>query len=196
MTAPSAEQERARRIVILRGSIKLLLGVGLIFLLVPFFKSIPWPESKAPDDAVLLTGRDISADTTLKVALTDGSEVFVTRSSAITRSALENFPAQYLWSVSAPGIATQEWLVVSAKSAGDEAVSFLPAQNPWPGGFVTRSGLAWDVAGRALKPWPGHPGASLVKTQNLMPMPFRTRGDDILLLPLPALAIPALEQQE
>lgn len=180
---PSAEQERAQRIAMLRGSIKLLVGIGFLFLLVPFFKSIPWPEAEVPEDSVLITPAEISVGKTLKVSLKDGSTVFVTRSSAAQREALARTPAAALWSASAPGIAGQEWWVVSAKSAQDEDVIFKAETPANPAHLGTRHGLAWDVAGRALKP-AAFAGISAMNSQNLMPMPFKRHDDGILLLPL------------
>lgn len=180
-----SDPEREKRIRILRGSIKLLLTIGFIFLLVPFFKSIPWPETEIPEDAVLLSRADIAEGQSLQLTLKDGSAVFVTRTSASTREALRQFPADELWSASAPGISEQEWLVLSAHSAQDEALHLHTAVPGWVGGFASANGGVWDVAGRALKPGSRHPG-SATKIQNLMPMPFRRHDEGILLLPLPS----------
>lgn len=183
--AQQADPEREKRLRMLRGSIKLLLAIGFLFLLVPFFKSIPWPKTETPEDAVLLTHADIAEGQSLQLTLKDGSTVFVTRSSASTREALRQFPADELWSASAPGLSEQEWLVVSAHSAQDEALHLLAGTAGWAGGFASANGGVWDVAGRALKPGADHPG-SAGKIQNLMPMPFRRHDDGILLLPLPS----------
>lgn len=190
----SPEQERAQRIAMLRGSIKLLLGIGFLFLLVPFFKSIPWPKSEVPEDSVLITPGDIRVGGTLKVSLKDGSAVFVTRSSEAQREALARTPAATLWSVSAPGIAGQAWWVVSAKSAQDEDVAFRTETASTPAHFGTAHGQVWDLSGRALKP-AAFAGISAMNSQNLMPMPFKHHDDGILLLPLPP-ATPPVEIQE
>ncbi|MGH8494353.1 MAG: hypothetical protein ACRERR_14800 [Moraxellaceae bacterium] len=194
----SPEQQRLQRIRMLRGSIKLLLGIGFLFLLVPFFKSIPWPKDEVPEDSVLITPAEIAAGETLKVSLRDGSAVFVTRSTEAQREAMARTPAAALWSVSAPGIADQDWWVVSAISAQDEALT-LAADGSH---LASPSGSAWDMAGRALKPGTlvGNPAGtpakiSAMKAQNLMPMPFKRHDEGILLLPLPA-AAPATETPE
>ena len=179
-----ADPEREKRLRMLRGSIKLMLSIGFLFLLVPFFKSIPWPRTEIPEDAVLLTSADIAEGQSLQLTLNDGSAVFVTRTSASMREALRQFPADELWSASAPGIGEQEWLVFSARSAQDEALHRHATVPGWVGGFASDDGGIWDIAGRALKPGNRHPG-SATKIQNLMPLPFRRHDDGILLLPLP-----------
>lgn len=191
---PTAEQERLQRIRMLRGSIRLLLGIGFVFLLIPFFKSIPWPTSEIPEDSVVLAAQDIAPGATRRVELADGSAVFVTRRSAALQTRLEKIPAPGLWSPSAPGLLQQEWWVVNAKSALDEPLQFLPAQGEWPGGFTAASGAAWDVAGRALKPGPGHPSGYAMTVQNLLPMPWKNFDDGILLVP--AAAAPAPVQDD
>ncbi len=190
----SPEQQRAQRIAMLRGSIKLLLGIGFLFLLVPFFKSIPWPESEVPEDSVLVMPADIREGETIKVRLKDGSAVFVTRSTSAQREDMSHRAASELWSVSAPGIADQAWWVVSAKSAQDEEVLLQTETPNSPAHLGTPHGLAWDLAGRALKP-AAFPGISTVNSQNLMPMPFKRHDDGVLLLPLPP-AIPPVETPE
>lgn len=189
MSAPS-DGARARRLLMLRGSIKLLLGIGFVFLLVPFFKSIPWPSTELPADATLVPVAGFAAGETRLVRLRDGSNVLVTRSAPALAQGLREFPEELLWWPSAPGLANQDWYVVPEHSALDEALRFLPARGAWPGGFVARGGGAWDVAGRALKPWPGHPGDYAVKVQNLLPLPWREVDDTLVLVPAPAPAAP------
>lgn len=181
-----ADPDRARRLRVLRGSIKLLVTIGLIFLLVPFVMSIPWPRSELPSDATLVPVSSIAAGETRAVRLRDGNTVLVTRSAASIAQGLRDFPPELLWWPTAPGLADQDWFVVPDHSEPGEPVQFLPARGQWPGGFVARSGVAWDVAGRALKPWPGHPGGSAMKTQNLMPLPWRVVDGQLVLIPLPA----------
>lgn len=192
-TRPDTDPHAARqqRLRMLRGSIKLLLGIGFVFLLVPFFKSIPWPKDEIPEGSVRLGESDIAAGETRHIRIDDDNAVFVTRASAPLQAALEKVPAGQLWSPSAPGLLQQEWWVVNAKSAQDEALQFLPATGGWPGGFTAASGAAWDVAGRALKPGPGHPSGYAMTVQNLLPMPWKTHDDGILLMPLPPAPPPA-----
>lgn len=183
MTATDAQE---RRRLYLRASVKLLFGAGFLFLLVPFFRSIPVADDALPANATVIESGSFAAGETRLLSLADGSKVFVTRNSAALGRQLAEFPAGLLWSPSAPGLATQPWFVLAATSANDEALRYLPAAGPWPGGFVAESGAAWDVAGRALKPWPGHPGGLARKEQNLMPLPWRTSGERLALAPLPS----------
>lgn len=175
---------RGRRLL-LRASIKLLLAVGLAFLLVPFIGSIPWPSSALPADATLLEMPPFVPGSTRAVTLRDGSTVLVTRTAPALAAQLRATPAERLWFPSAPGLADQDWFVLSARTVLDEPVQALPAAGNWPGGFVAASGAAWDVAGRALKPWPGHPSGANVKVQNLPPMPWREADGQLVLTPLP-----------
>lgn len=184
----SASVERRK---ILSGSIKLLVTIGLLFLLVPFIKSLPWPEEKIPADSLLLEASRLAPSVPQDVALKDGSHVFVTRLDATTRHRLQEAPAESLWYESAPGLLDQEYLVVQARTSLDEPVSWLPPQGNWPGGFIAGSGAAWDLAGRALKPFDGHPGGYAMKVSNLIPAPWRKHERGLLLMPLPA-AAPAL----
>lgn len=189
---PAAENDgRARRLLMLRASIKLLVGIGVLFLLVPFIKSIPWPTTELPADATLLPVAGFAAGETRAVRLRDGATVLVTRSSAALTQGLREFPEDLLWWPSAPGLADQAWYVVPNHSALDEPLRFLPPGGAWQGGFVAASGAAWDVAGRALKPWPGHPGGYAVKVQNLLPLPWREVDGALVLVPMPP---PAPEQ--
>lgn len=176
---------RARRLLLLRASIKLLLAVGLGFLLVPFIGSIPWPTSALPADATLLEVATFAPGSTRTVTLRDGSTVLVTRAAPALSRQLRDTPAERLWFPSAPGLADQDWFVLSARTVLDEAIQPLPAAGAWPGGFVAASGAAWDAAGRALKPWPGHPTGANFKVQNLPPMPWREVDGSLVLVPLP-----------
>lgn len=185
MDAPEA---RARRILLLHASIKLLVAVGLLFLLVPFVGSIPWPRDELPADATLVEAPTFPAGSTRRLSLRDGGAVWVTRASPRLAAQLRATPADRLWYPSAPGLAEQDWFVVPEHSALGEPLRFLPPAGDWPGGFVSGGGAAWDVAGRALKPWPGHPGGSVMKAQNLLPLPWRVADDALVLLPLPAAA--------
>lgn len=169
----------AQRRLHLRVSIKILLAVGLVFLLLPFVKSLPGLQAGKSDAAALLDSAGIAPGATQQLQLADGSALFVTRSSPALAASLRDFPQDRLWFPSAPGLHQQPWFVLGAHSAVDEPLRFLPAQGPWPGGFVAESGGAWDVAGRALKPWPGHPSGHAAKIQNLPPLPFRRRDGGI-----------------
>lgn len=184
--APELPAAGERRRLYLRASVKLLVGVGLAFLLVPFLKSLPRPQTKIPTEATVLAQDSLAPGQTQYVVLSNGTAVYVTRSSAAQKQALRRFPAALLWYPSPPGLAEQDWFVLHAASALDEPVQYLPARGTWPGGFVAPGGAAWDVAGRALKPWPGHPTGHALKAQNLLPMPFTTRDGALVLLPWPA----------
>lgn len=177
-----ATEERRR---LLRGTIKLLVTIGVLFLLVPFFRSIPWPETPVPENATHVREQDLPAGTPVPFTLSDGSRVFVTRLDADAKATLAATPAERLWYVTAPGLLDQDYAVVQAFSELDEEVSTLPPYAGWSGGFTSGSGSAWDVAGRALKPYPGHPGGSTMKTSNLMPSPWQRHDDGILLIPMP-----------
>lgn len=187
-TVMDSPEARERRLLYLRASIKLLVTIGLLFLLVPFFKSLTLPGGELPADATMLAEDSLAAGETREVRLADGSHVFVTRGSEAVAAQLQAFPARLLWSPSAPGLVNQDWFVLQAQSALDEPVRHLPASGAWPGGFVAASGAAWDVAGRALKPWPGHPGGQARTVQNLLPMPWRVRDGKLYLVPVPARA--------
>lgn len=186
MTGPEADSgARAQRMLALRASIKLLVVVGIVFLLVPFVRSLPWPTSGLPADATLVPVAGFAPGETRGVTLRDGSLVLVTRASPPLARQLHDLPEDRLWFPSAPGLAGQDWFVVSARSALDEAVRYQPPQGTWPGGLIADSGAAWDVAGRALKPEPGNPGGYARKVQNLLPLPWRERDGQLVLVPVP-----------
>lgn len=178
----------------LRACIKILATIGFVFLLVPFFKSLPWPRDEIPVDSVLLRQTELAQGATRRIRLPGDAVVFVTRSSPDLQAALAAFDPDNLWFPSAPGLTEQRYFVVRATSMQDEALQYLPPKAAWPGGFVADSGAAWDVAGRALKPWPGHPSGYRMKIQNLLPMPFKARGDDVLLIPPADTPAPASEE--
>lgn len=181
-----ATEARAARIRTLRGSIKLLLAIGLGFLLVPFVGSLPWPDTDLPDDATLVEVAPFAPGSTRAVTLRDGSTAWVTRRSDALAAQLAATPAAALWFPSAPGLAAQDWFVLRATSELGEPVRHLPPTGAWPGGFVAGSGAAWDLAGRALRPGPAHPGGRLRTVPNLHPLPWREQDDRLVLRPLPA----------
>lgn len=181
----------AERRKVLTGSIKLLVSIGFVFLLVPFFKSIPWPEEATPENSTLILEDSLTPGRPLLVTLTDGSQVFVTRPDAATTRNLHDISPDILWYGTAPGLLDQEYLVVQAHTSLDEAITYLGPQTNWAGGFVAKSGAAWDVAGRALKPFPGHPGGNVMKVSNLIPAPWRRHDDGVLLMPAPVVTTPA-----
>lgn len=183
-TTPEKESLERRRV--LRGSIKLLLSIGVLFLLVPFFRSIPWPESPVPGNSTPVNGKDLDAGVAQSFELQDGSTVFVTRLDDAVRHRLQSMPADRFWYPTAPGLLSGDYVAVQARTVLDEPVSWLPPEGEWPGGFHAPSGALWDVAGRALKPLPGQPGSPVMKFSNLMPAPFQAREDTVLLIPLPA----------
>lgn len=175
----------AERRKVLTGSIKLLVSIGFVFLLVPFFKSIPWPEEATPENSTLILADSLTPGRPLLVTLKDGSQVFVTRPDAATTENLQAISPDILWYGTAPGLLDQDYLVVQAHTSQDEAITYLGPQANWSGGFVAKSGAAWDVAGRALKPFPGHPGGNAMKVSNLIPAPWRRHDDGVLLMPAP-----------
>lgn len=190
MTSPETEQKR----LYLRASIKLMVAIGFLFLLVPFCSSIFRDAGDAPAEGTLLQARELAEGATTEVTLPDGGTRFVTRNSANLRHRLQSIPAGQLWYGTPPGLLESAWLVLAAQNAAGEQVEFKPADGTWPGGFVTTSGAAWDLAGRALKQnGPGDSTDSPTqnrKSQNLPAMPYRRHGDGILLLPLPPLPSP------
>jgi hypothetical protein len=190
---PTPADARERKRLYLRASIKLLVGIGFIFLLVPFVGSLPWPEEKIPEGSVTVAVAQLTPGAATRFPLDDGSAVYVVRNTPALRATLDATPPERLWFPSAPGLAAQDYFVLRATSALDEAVTYKPAAGPWPGGFVAESGAAWDIAGRALKPGPGHPTGYAMTVQNLPPMPWRLRHDHLLLMPLPASAPPETE---
>lgn len=189
------ENESFERRKILRGSIKLLVSIGVLFLMVPFFRSIPWPEARTPENSTLVHREDLVAGMARSVALKNGSMVYVTRLDDTMRSQLQAMPDDRFWYPTAPGLLAGEYVAVQATTALDEPVSWLPPQGKWPGGFIGPGGAAWDIAGRALKPFPGHPGGSAMKASNLMPAPWQARDDAVLLIPLPT-PQPVIESSE
>jgi hypothetical protein len=180
---PELSEASQQRRLFLRASIKILVTIGFLFLLVPFFKSLPWPTDEIPADSIFLNHSDLAEGETKQIHLAGGTSVFVTRSSSALHEQLNNFSRNNLWFPSAPGLVDQAYFVVRATTILNESLTFLPALNTWPGGFVSERGGAWDVAGRALKPWPGHPTGYVGNIQNLVPMPFRARSDGVLLVP-------------
>lgn len=192
MTDSTTKTEATR--LYLRASIKILATIGFVFLLVPFFKSLPWPSDEIPVDSILISHADLPEGTTKRVSLPGDTAVFVTRSSPALQKTLAGFAAENLWFTSAPGQTEQSYFVVRATSMQDEPLQYLPAKAAWPGGFTADNGAAWDIAGRALKPWPGHPTGYNMKIQNLLPMPFKVYGDGVLLIPPPD--APALVPEE
>lgn len=189
MTDPAGNADataaRAQRLLVLRASVKLLVAVGFVFLLAPFVLSLPWPKSTLPPDATRVAIAGFAPGETRALRLRDGSEVLVTRASPALAERLRAFPADRLWFPSAPGLAEQDWFVVPARSALDEPVRYRGPEGAWPGGLVADSGAAWDVAGRALKPGPGQAGGYAMKVQNLLPLPWRERDGELVLVPLP-----------
>lgn len=193
---PAADEHTVERRRLLRGSIKLLVSIGFVFLLIPFFKSLPWPETAIPADSTFLRASNLHAGVPLAVTLRDQQIVFVTRNDAAVKARLQARSADDLWFPSAPGLLEQEYLVVQATSPLDETVTYLPPQGDWPGGYTAPSGAVWDVAGRALKPVTGHPTAYAMKVSNLMPAPWRTHDEGVLLMPLPQINTPVPGDEE
>ncbi len=185
MTSPETEQKR----LYLRASIKLMVAIGFLFLLIPFCSSIFRDAGDAPAEGTLLQTRELAEGATTEIMLPDGSTRFVTRNSTSLRHQLQSISAGQLWYSTPPGLLESAWLVLAAQSAAGEPIEFKPADAAWPGGFVTTSGVAWDLAGRALKQTgPGNSSDASSqhrKSQNLPAMPYRRHGDGILLLPLP-----------
>ena len=57
----------------LRASIKLLVLIGLAFLLIPFVISLPWPRTRIPADATLVDITNFRPGETRAITLHDGS---------------------------------------------------------------------------------------------------------------------------
>lgn len=184
---PSASN---RKRLYLRASIKLVLTIGFLFLLIPFCSSVFNSTTEPPADGVLIQPANIREGHTQRIQLSDGSFVFVTRSSAALQAALQQTPADALWYTTAPGLLQAAWWVVATTSATGLEVSYQPADSQNPAHFSSSAGQVWDLAGRALKPGALNPNGSAVKSQNLLPMPYRRFGDGILLLPLPPAKVP------
>jgi len=193
---PVVDEKTAERRRILRGSIKLLVSIGFVFLLIPFFKSLPWPEEKTPEDSTLVRTSDLASGIPQAITLKDNSVVFVTRNDTAVKMQLQARSLDDLWFPSAPGLLEQDYLVIQATSPLDETVSYLSPQDGWSGGFTAPSGAAWDLAGRALKPVTGHPTGYAMKVSNLMPAPYRVHDDGVLLMPLPQINAPAQGDEE
>lgn len=193
---PVVDEKTAERRRILRGSIKLLVSIGFVFLLIPFFKSLPWPEERFPEDSTFIHASDLASGLPQAITLKDHSVVFVTRNEATVKTRLQARAPEDLWFPTAPGLLEQEYLVIQATSPLDEPVTYLPPQDDWPGGFTAPSGAAWDVAGRALRPVTGHPTGYALKISNLIPAPYRAQGDGVLLMPLPPLNAPMQGDEE
>lgn len=186
---PPASVDNGRRLM-LRISIKLLVLIGLAFLLVPFILSLPWPRTGIPPDATQVDITTFTPGETREIILHDGSTALVTRSTPALALQLRDFPEDLLWYPSAPGLAGQPWFVVSARNTTNMPVHFLPPHARWPGGLVDGSGAAWDVAGRSLKPWPGHPTGYAMTAQNLLPLTWSESGGLLILVPAPAATPP------
>ena len=193
---PMADEHSLERRRLLRGSIKLLVSIGFLFLLIPFFKSLPWPETAIPVDSTYLRASNLRAGVPFAVTLKGQQVVFVTRNDAEVKTWLQARSADDLWFPSAPGLLEQDYLVVQATSPLDETVSYLPPQGGWPGGFTAPSGAVWDVAGRALKPVSGHPTGYAMKVSNLIPAPWRNLDEGVLLMPLPQINTPVQGDEE
>jgi hypothetical protein len=189
------DTESLERRKLLRGSIKLMISIGVLFLLVPFFRSIPWPEASIPENSTQVPNDKLVAGEAFFVTLQDGSSVYVTRLDNAVRSRLLAFSEDHFWYPSAPGLLSRDYVAVQSVSTQDEPVRWLPPNGAWPGGFVAPGGAAWDLAGRALKPYPGHPTGHTAKIANLMPSPWQQHGDTVLLIPLPPLP-PVTESSE
>lgn len=179
---PSAASQKR---LYLRASIKLVLAIGFLFLLIPFCSSVFHTASEPPANGVLIQPADIREGHTKRVQLSDGSFVFVTRSSTALQTALQQTPADALWYTTAPGLLQATWWVVAANSATGLEVNYQPADSQSPAHFSSSADQVWDLAGRALKPGALNLNGSAMKSQNLIPMPYRRFGDGILLLPLP-----------
>ena len=182
---PAMNNKTLERRKMLSGGIKLLIGIGVLFLLVPFFRSITWSESPVPENNTLVNNHDLVAGVAQAVTLQDGSTVFITRLNDVVRARLQAVPEDRFWYPTAPGLLSGDYVAVQATTSLDEPITWLPPQGNWHGGFSAPNGAIWDIAGRALKPSSNHPGKSSMKFSNLMPAPWQARNDAVMLMPLP-----------
>lgn len=172
----------------LRRSIKILLIIGFLFLLVPFVSSVLRDTAGSSDpleDGVLLRSADLPEGNTISVSLPDGHTVFVTHISPKIQQELTAIPREHFWSYIPVEMLDRSWLVVSSTNALNEALHFKQADDGWPGGFISDSGYAWDLAGRALKPDSHLIVTNARNSQNLTSAPFKRKGDAIVLKPFP-----------
>jgi hypothetical protein len=61
LMTPAMNNKTLERRKMLSGGIKLLIGIGVLFLLVPFFRSITWSESPVPENNTLVNNHDLVA---------------------------------------------------------------------------------------------------------------------------------------
>ncbi|MDP2229285.1 MAG: hypothetical protein Q8J78_17610 [Moraxellaceae bacterium] len=165
----------------LRASIKLLVTVGLLFMLVPFFKSLPWPSRALPAGSVLVTATELADGRSIAVTLA-GETVWVTRNSDALRARLLALHDK-VWMPNAPQLLDAPFFVVSGRDNEGRLLRFRAADGAWPGGLLNEAGHAFDVSGRALKPGPHFPEGSTMKTTNLESRPFQPRDGGVLLVP-------------
>lgn len=175
---------REKKRLYLRASIKILVTVGFAFLLVPFLKSLPWPQETLPAGSVFIAATELAPGMAKRVDF-PGQSVWVTRVDDALRARLLAL-APALWAPGAPELLDVPYLVVSGVDADHGPVRFRAAGGTWSGGFVNATGGAWDVAGRALKPGPQNPDGAPLPQPNLAPIPFLHRSDGVLLVPPPA----------
>lgn len=178
-----AKEASERKRLYLRAGIKVLVTIGFAFLLVPFLKSLPWPQEKLPPGSILIAASELTPGTARRVDL-PGQSVWVTRVNESVHSQLLAL-APALWNPGAPELLDVPYLVVSGLDAERTPVEFRAASAHWPGGFTSAGGGAWDVAGRAMKPGLQNPGGDPLPRANLAPMPFQRRSNGVLLVPLP-----------
>ncbi|MFN3586483.1 MAG: hypothetical protein ACK4UT_03170 [Moraxellaceae bacterium] len=173
----------ARRRQLLALSIKLLLGIGGLFLLVPFISSLPWPKAAAPEGSVLLSTQELPPGSSL-LREVSGVPVLVTHLDAAQRALLLDARGER-WAPLAPALLDVRYLAVVARGR-DGAPLQLDATAERAPVLRDDDGHAYDIAGQALKPGPLNPDGSPLPTPNLAPLPWQARDGGVRLLPLPA----------
>lgn len=171
----------------LRASIKLLVTAGLLFMLVPFFKSLPWPSRELPAGSVRVSATELGDGKTIAVTLA-GDTVWVTRNNGALRARLLALRDK-VWMPNAPQLLEAPFFVVNGRDSEGRLLRFRAADGAWPGGLLNEAGHAFDVSGRALKPGPHFPEGSAMKTPNLESRPFQPYEGGVLLVP-PAEVLP------
>lgn len=189
--APEPHSGQRKR-QLLTVSIKLLLGIGFLFLLVPFISSLPWPKSSAPAGSVFLDARALPPGAS-RLLMVNGTPVLVTHLDAARRAELLAARDQR-WTPLAPALLEVRYLAVVAASRDGAALRLEDSDGRAPL-LHDDAGHAYDSAGQALKPGPRHPDGSPLRTANLAPLPWQAREGGVRLLPPPSPSSVAIPQR-
>lgn len=181
-----------RKRQLLTVSIKLLLGIGGLFLLVPFISSLPWPKASAPAGSVFLDAHALPPGASLLHEV-NGVPVLVTHLDAALRAELLAARGER-WAPIAPALLDVRYLAIVARGRDGVALR-LDASPPHAPVLRDDEGLAYDIAGQALKPGPLNPNGSPLPTPNLASLPWQARDGGVRLLPLPAPVTVALPER-